>query len=267
MKSTMSFCLGRMMSAESSAATRAKIRFDSWPIMKHALSALLTIFVVSNAAAQTSHGETLGARVFRACAACHSLEANRNMTGPSLAGVWNRKAGSLKSFPRYSEAMKLSGITWDEQSLDGYLKNPAEFMPGNHMTYPGVPDEKARNSVIAFLKSAAETPSDQNRAAQSPPGMGSMPMGGMQGRAAPKLKTVDASSRVKSITYCRDTFTVTTEDGKSRDFWERNLRFKTDSSDEGPDKNAPAILADKARPCRCHERRKQTQYEVALKVE
>jgi hypothetical protein len=51
------------------------------------------------------------------------------------------------------------------------------------------------------------------------------------------------SGRVKSITYCRDTFTVTTEDGKSRDFWERNLRFKTDSSDEGPDKNSPAILA------------------------
>jgi cytochrome c len=116
-------------------------------------------------------------------------------------------------------------------------------MPGNHMTYPGVPDEKARSSVIAFLKSAAETPSDQNRAAQSQPGMGSMPGGGMQGRAAPKLKTVDASSRVKSISYCRDTFTVTTEDGKSRDFWERNLRFKTDSSDEGPGKNAPAILA------------------------
>ena len=65
----------------------------------------------------------------------------------------------------------------------------------------------------------------------------------MQGRAAPKLKTVDASSRVKSITYCRDTFRVTTEDGKSREFWERNLRFKTDSSEEGPEKNAPAILA------------------------
>jgi len=217
--------------------------------MKHALSAFLTIFVVSNSAAQTSQGDTLGARVFRACAACHSLEADRNMTGPSLAGVWNRKAGSLRSFPRYSEAMKLSGITWDEQSLDGYLKNPVEFMPGNHMTFPGIPDEKARNSVVAFLKAQSENPSDQSRAAQSAPspmqGMGPMqgtgPIQGM--RAVPKLKTVDASSRVKSITYCRDTFTVTTEDGKTREFWERNLRFKTDSSDEGPDKEAPAILA------------------------
>src|SRR5262245_50040336 len=71
-----------------------------------------------------------------------------------------------------------------------------------------------------------------------PGGMG--PMQSM--RQVPKLKTADASSRVRSITYCRDTFTVTTQDGKSRDFWERNLRFKTDSSDEGPDKK-PAILA------------------------
>jgi len=214
--------------------------------MKHAGAICLALSISSSVFAQSTGNETsLGARVFRACAACHSLEKDRNMTGPSLAGIWNRKAGTLASFPRYSNAMKHSGITWDQQSLDGYLKNPSEFMPGNHMTYPGVPDEKARSSVIAFLKSAAEIPSDQNQAAQSQPGMGSMPggMGGMQGRAAPKLKTVDASSRIKSITYCRDTFRVTTEDGKSREFWERNLRFKTDSSEEGPEKDAPAILA------------------------
>ena len=212
--------------------------------MKHALATCLALLISSSVFAQGTGNEmSLGARVFRACAACHSLEKDRNMTGPSLAGVWNRKAGGLASFTRYSDAMKLSGITWDEQSLDGYLKNPSEFMPGNHMTFAGIPDERARSSVIAFLKSAPETPSDQNRTVQSHPGISSMPMGGMQGRAAPKLKTVDASSRVKSITYCRDTFRVTTEDGKSREFWERNLRFKTDSSEEGPEKDAPAILA------------------------
>ena len=207
--------------------------------MKRIAPVGVTILVLSTAAALSAEADPgQGARVFRACAACHSLEANRNMTGPSLAGVWNRKAGGLASFTRYSGAMKLSGITWDEQSLDGYLKNPAEFMPGNHMTFPGIPDDQARASVIAFLKSGAEAPKE-NQTAQSQGGMG--PMQGM--RQVPKLKTVDASSRVKSITYCRDTFTVTTEDGKSRDFWERNLRYKTDSSDEGPDKNAPAILA------------------------
>src|SRR5262244_3647980 len=170
--------------------------------MKSAVTICIAVFALSGSGAQSAEADAgQGARIFRACAACHSLEADRNMTGPSLAGVWNRRAGGLKSFSRYSDAMKLSGITWDQQSLDGYLKNPSEFMPGNHMTFAGIPDERARSSVIAFLKSAPETPSDQNRAAQSHPGIGSMPMGGMQGRAAPKLKTVDASSRVKSITY------------------------------------------------------------------
>jgi cytochrome c len=49
-----------------------------------------------------------GERAFRTCVACHSLEPNRNMTGPSLAELWNRKAGGLPSFERYSPALKSS---------------------------------------------------------------------------------------------------------------------------------------------------------------
>jgi Cytochrome c2 len=85
--------------------------------MKRIAPVSVTILALSTAAALGAEADPgQGARVFRACAACHSLEANRNMTGPSLAGVWNRKAGGLASFTRYSDAMKLSGITWDEQS-------------------------------------------------------------------------------------------------------------------------------------------------------
>src|SRR5215510_8650410 len=113
--------------------------------MKRVAVVCVAILALSTSAALTAEADPgQGARVFRACTACHSLEANRNMTGPSLAGVWNRKAGGLPSFTRYSDAMKLSGITWDEQSLDGYLKNPSEFIPGNHMTFAGIPDERAR---------------------------------------------------------------------------------------------------------------------------
>ncbi len=182
----------------------------------------------------------LGARAFRACAACHSVEANRNMTGPSLADIWNRKAGSVSSFPRYSEAIKSSDVIWNEKTLDGYLENPAQFLPGNHMTFPGVPDEKTRKSIIAFLKQAGDKPAGNLANRQT----GQAQMGGMPGmqRPVPNLKTAEASSRIKAITYCHDTFKVTTVDGKTRDFWERNLRFKTDSSDEGPDKDAPAIV-------------------------
>jgi len=64
----------------------------------------------------------------------------------------------------------------------------------------------------------------------------------MGGGPAPNLKKLDANRRVSAITLCRDTYRVTTADGRSRDFWERNLRFKTDSSDDGPEKGAPAML-------------------------
>lgn len=157
------------------------------------------------------------------------------MTGPSLAGVWQRKAGSAPGFTRYSDVMKHSDVTWDEKPLDGYLKDPAKFMPGNHMTFPGIPDDQTRADVVAFLKEAstADKPKSSQQAQMQ------MPMG----RGVTKLKSVGPSSRVKAITYCGDTFKVTTEDGNTREFWERNLRFKTDSGDDGPEKNAPAILA------------------------
>ncbi|HZR01818.1 MAG TPA: c-type cytochrome, partial [Burkholderiales bacterium] len=51
-----------------------------------------------------------GASVFSACAACHSLEPGENLTGPSLAHVWGRKAGTLPDFHRYSEALQRSGV-------------------------------------------------------------------------------------------------------------------------------------------------------------
>jgi cytochrome c len=202
--------------------------------MKYPLSAIALVFLLSPSSALTAEGDAaLGARAFRACGACHSVEANRNMTGPSLAEIWNRKAGSLQSFTRYSDAMKSSEVIWNDETLDGYLKNPAEFMPGNHMTFPGVPDEKARSAIIAFLKQVGGS----QQTAQ-------MPKDGMPGmqRTVPNLKNVEASSRIKTITYCHDTFKVTTTDGRTRDFWERNLRFKTDSSEDGPDKDAPAIV-------------------------
>jgi len=203
-------------------------------------AATLFLCLLGSSGLAAEEDVALGARAFRACAACHSVEANRNMTGPSLADIWHRKAGSVSSFPRYSDAMKSSDVIWDENTLDKYLENPAQFMPGNHMTFPGVPDERTRKSIIAFLKQARDKPAENSAERRT----GQAQMGGMPGmqRAVPNLKTAEASSRIKAITYCHDTFKVTTVDGKTRDFWERNLRFKTDSSGEGPEKDAPAIV-------------------------
>ena len=70
-------------------------------------------------------------------------------------------------------------------------------------------------------------------------------MGGMMGRmgrSVPNLKTLDPEDRVQAIAYCADTYRVTTADGKIHQFWERNLRFKTDAGEDGPQKKAPALV-------------------------
>ena len=179
-----------------------------------------------------------GERMYRACVACHSLEPNRNMTGPSLAEVWNRKSGSLASFPRYSPALKSAGIIWNDDTLDEWIKDPQYFLPGNTMTFPGIKDARQRADLLAFLKDATQG-GRASRTAQGGNQMGGMMMGG---GAVPNLKTLDPQQRVHTITHCGDTYKVATADGKVRDFWERNLRFKTDVSDEGPQKGAPALV-------------------------
>jgi cytochrome c len=214
--------------------------FDGSPTTQNLVPIIVTILLLSavGSEAQVTPGDaTRGAQLYRACAACHSLAADRNMTGPSLAGVWGRKAGSLKSFDRYSPALKTSDVVWDEKTLDAWLRSPARFIPGNHMTFAGIPDARQRTDLIAFLKeaSAGRTPSARQG------GMGQ----GMMGAMSPQftdLKKVGPDKQVTSIRICRDSYVVTMADGKTADFWEPNLRFKTDSSDTGPLAGKPVIL-------------------------
>lgn len=97
-----------------------------------------------------------GKRVFVKCMACHSAVEGQTMTGPSLYGVIGAAAGHAQSFPRYSKAMTGSGVVWTEEALFAYLANPATFIPGNGMLFPGLPDEQDRADVIAYLKSASQ---------------------------------------------------------------------------------------------------------------
>jgi cytochrome c len=204
-----------------------------------AIAALLTF--AFGASAFPEGNSTRGERVFNACAACHSLQPSQNMTGPSLAGLWNRKAGSVASFSRYSPALKSANIVWNDKTLDDWLTDPQHLVPGNQMTFPGIKDARQRADLLAFLKEATRPGAS---AAQQGGPMGGGGMGGMMGGGqVPNLKILDPAARVQEITYCKDTYTVTTANGQTRKFWERNLRLKTDASGDGPARNAPALIA------------------------
>lgn len=203
-----------------------------------ALAVLASIVIASQSFAAEGN-PARGQRVFGACAACHSLRPNQNMTGPSLAGVWKRKAGSLESFSRYSPALKSASIVWDDKTLDEWINDPQHVMPGNQMTFAGIKDAGQRADLLAFLKDATQKGGSQM--AQQGGSMGGM-SGMMGGGQAPNLKKLDPADRVQAITYCKDTYAVTTANGETRKFWERNLRLKTDASGDGPEKNAPALV-------------------------
>lgn len=198
--------------------------------MVMAITAIVIDFAVTHLASAASED---GARAFRACAACHSLEPGKHMTGPSLAGLYGRKAGTIAGFTRYSSALRDADVVWSEENLDAWLANPQALIPGNLMSFPGLKDKQIRDDLIAFLKEVgAEGVAQQTT-----------PQGGMmRGPSLQDLKELGSNQQVVSLRYCADTYYVTTADGQLIPFWEFNLRFKTDSTDKGPAKGHPVVL-------------------------
>ena len=92
-----------------------------------------------------------GALAWNNCQACHTLEAGVHRVGPSLAGLWGSEAGTVEGFMRYSDVVKASGIIWDPATLFEYLERPREMIPGSRMTYAGMPSEKDRRDLIAYM--------------------------------------------------------------------------------------------------------------------
>ena len=162
------------------------------------------------------------------------------MTGPSLAHLWGRKAGTAEGFQRYSDALKSSDITWNAQTLDKWLTDPAALVPGNAMAFAGVRSAPVRQDLIAYLKAVSEGKAVSSEG-QSGRGMGGM-MGGMGGGKRLNLKSAPPNGQVTSLEHCRDTYTVKTADGRTNKVWEFNLRFKTDSSPDGPLPGKPVIV-------------------------
>ena len=116
------------------------------------------IFFVAALAGETAAAADLknGKKVFRKCAACHSLDAGKIKIGPPLHGVLGRKAGTVPKF-KYSKAMKSANVVWSAETLDKYLANPKKFVPGNRMPFPGLKAAKDRADLIGFLGKSAQS--------------------------------------------------------------------------------------------------------------
>ncbi len=145
----------------------------------------------------------------------------------------------MPSFGRYSDALKSADIILNDKTLDEWINDPQHVVPGNQMTFAGIKDAQPRADLLAFLKEATQKGGAQTAQQGGPMGGMSSMMGG---GGVPNLRKLDPAERVQAITYCKDTYTVTTANGQARKFWERNLRPKTDASGDGPEKNAPALV-------------------------
>ncbi|MEP7247028.1 MAG: c-type cytochrome [Gammaproteobacteria bacterium] len=104
-------------------------------------------------AAAASSGASGAAAFNNNCRTCHSAKDGDNRLGPSLSKIVGAKAGTRSGYANYSQAMKSSGVTWDEATLDRFIANPEEVVPNNNMKpFKGVEDAAVRKSIIESLK-------------------------------------------------------------------------------------------------------------------
>jgi cytochrome c len=132
------------MGAEAYRAEEEKI-MRIWVIAAIALAASSGAALAQDAAA--------GEQVFRRlCSPCHDVGPEAKIKiGPPLNGIDGRKAGTFEGF-NYSPANKSSGIVWDEQAFDKYIRAPMQEMPGTRMAFVGVKNDKDIGDLWAYLK-------------------------------------------------------------------------------------------------------------------
>jgi cytochrome c len=117
-------------------------------------TAALVMTLLLAGAARADGDAARGEARFQDCAACHRLEAGANNVGPSLHGIFSRKAGELTDF-RYSPAIKRSRIIWTPETLDKFISDPQAMVPANRMPYAGMPSADDRADLIAYLSKAS----------------------------------------------------------------------------------------------------------------
>ena len=110
------------------------------------------------AALMTMGDLVVGEKVFKKCAACHSIvKGGKNNIGPALYNVVGRKIGIVEDY-KYSKALSGYGKEWTFEELNGYLIKPAKWIKGTKMAFAGLRKEKDRASVILYLNQNSDNP-------------------------------------------------------------------------------------------------------------
>ena len=125
-------------------------------LRQFALSFAAFMAISADALGQDTAGQSAAADnqlVFNnVCRTCHTLKEGDNRLGPNLHKIIGRKAGSVEGYG-YSSAMKDADLTWDSATLDRFIANPDQVVPGNKMKpYGGLTSAEERAKIIAFLE-------------------------------------------------------------------------------------------------------------------
>jgi Cytochrome c2 len=99
-----------------------------------------------------------GKKVFKKCAACHSINAGGgNKIGPKLWNVMFRPVGAITDY-KYSKALSSYGKEWTWEEMNGFLIKPSKWIKGNKMGFAGLKKEEDRASVILYLNENSDNP-------------------------------------------------------------------------------------------------------------
>ena len=132
---------------ESVVDASSTVEKDSTDMVSGSITALF---------ASTSASE--GEKVFKKCAACHSIsQGGANKIGPALWGVLGRKAGAVSDY-KYSKAMASYAKPWSFEEMNGFLIKPKDWIKGTKMSFAGIKNAKDRAAVILYMNENTDNP-------------------------------------------------------------------------------------------------------------
>lgn len=114
---------------------------------------MLALLIAQAAPVYAAGDVVAGRAAFNKCASCHQVGPNaKSGFGPHLSAIIGRPAAAAKDYT-YSDAMKKSGLVWNEKNLTAFIKSPSDTVPGTKMRFWGISNDKQIADMLAYLRS------------------------------------------------------------------------------------------------------------------